>query len=100
MEEVTKKLKELAPHKVGEMIQWREVGRTKNVGTIWNHKYVNLPDRDVTAVLVAIRVTITPSGNVSYDYSFAGFRKDGSISSIPVHPRRDYEWTNKHIKTY
>lgn len=97
---IKERMANLAPHKVGELITWHETGRTKNEGTTWKPKFVNLPDRDVSAVLNKVDVYVSPQGDVEFKYSFVLLKKDGTPSCNTIYPRHGYTWTGKHVKIY
>ena len=97
-----KTLKELAlqaPHKVGEIIKWKEVKRKKVGGTYFNPIYEDIPV-EKSAVLRAIEASVTNYSklNVHYKYEFATVRKDGELTQNKVYPRTDYEWTGEYYE--
>lgn len=102
-EETLERLALLAPHKKGEIIRWKETGRTKNVGTTWHPNRIALPDMEREAVLVKVTAKINTffrSKDVDYDYEFSPIKNDGGISQNHVYPRSDFEWTGEIHKDY
>lgn len=99
--DIMAKLIEQAPHKRGDVVKWTETGRRKNIGTIWNPKYVDVADSERKAVVYRVR----PSINVwngefrgfSYDYEFVVLKKDGSVGVNSVYVHGNYEWTGEHV---
>ena len=98
---IIEELVELCPHKVGEIVKWRETGRTKNVGNFLHPQFKKLPDKDCTAVLSRVKTyfgMFDDSEDMEYHYEFKGITKSGRASLYNVHPRGDYEWTGEYLK--
>ena len=96
--ETAKKIALLAPHKVGEVIEWVVPARQKNVGSTFNPKWLDVPERKEMAVLTEIEVNFWIKDNISYDYKFSKFKKDGGVSQSRVYPRGNYTWTGEKVE--
>lgn len=101
--ETKKALCTLAPHKVGEIVNWTE-HRYKDVGTICHPKWVDLGDIERKAVLVRVESSPhrTYEGAIShsYKYVFHPITKDGRISKNGCYFGDDYEWTGEIHESY
>lgn len=100
--EIRNALIEQAPHKKGDVIKWTETGRRKNVGTIWNPKYVDVADSErkgvVRRVIPSIFVWEGHLSSFKFDYEFVVLKKDGSIGVNQVYVGSGrYEWTGEHV---
>jgi hypothetical protein len=94
-------LAKMAEHKVGEIVQWTETERRKNVGTTWRPQYVDLPDIVHKAVVTWVNVHISSIYNsVDFTYEFRRIKNDGSISQTNCYPRRDIVWTGEIHEDY
>ena len=95
---VLKELAALAPHKVGEVVKWIEHKR-KNLGSIWNPNYVDLPPVENRAVVASIKADVWQwkDGNatLTYNYDFRPIKKDGGVSLNSCHPHKEVEWTGE-----
>ena len=94
-----KELATLAPHKVGEVVKWVEHKR-KNIGTMWNPNFVDLPPVDKKAVVARVEADVWKwkDGDTTLDYKYElrPIKKDGGVSSNQCHPNKDIiEWTGK-----
>ena len=107
---IKENLRELCGHKVGEIIEWTERGRKKNIGNLLRPKFEPLPDKEHKAVLIRVTPNIhiwsTMCDNEEhvdffYSYEFHEITKSGSISQRQVYVRDElYEWTGKIHKDY
>lgn len=94
-------LAKMAEHKVGEIIQWTETNRWKNVGTTWRPQLVDLPDIVHKAVLTRVNVHISSMFNsVDFTYEFSRIKNDGSISGNNCYPRQNFVWTGEIHEDY
>ena len=95
------KLSELSEHKVGEIIKWTE-HKQKNTGSFFSPHYVDLPPKDMCAVLTSIEAVVDEWRNgavsLNYKYGFNSINKDGSLSKNSVYPRSEYKWTGEIFK--
>lgn len=95
-------LSSLAPHKIGEIIKWREI-KHKRVGGTWIKPiYEDIDCGERQGVLRRVEVLIEnyKEIDVYYRYEFAAIKKDGGVSANNVYPRKDYEWTGEIHKDF
>lgn len=89
----------LAPHKIGEIIEWTETNRKRNEGTSWMPRYKSLPDAHREAVLTRVSISefllgmTSDDDDIRYIYEFSPIKKDGDVSANSCHPQKDFTWT-------
>lgn len=95
-------LRELAPHKVGEIIKWHEVKMKRVGGTPWNPIYKEVDCGEKQGVLRRVEAIVSDYKEVEvyYRYEFAAIKKDGSVSANNVRPVEGYEWTGEIHKDF
>lgn len=96
---VLKELAALAPHKVGEVVKWTERIR-KNLGTMWNPNYVDLPPIEKKAVISSVEAVVWQQkdndATLTYRYEFRPIKKGGGVSLNQCYPNKDIiEWTGE-----
>ena len=96
-------LKELSPHKVGEIIRWTEQERQKNVGSWLYPVFKTVPAKECSAVLTSVNVSVSTWSKliVHYDYTFSPITKSGGVSKTHCYVgQTHYEWTGEIHKNY
>lgn len=94
-----KELAALAPHKVGEIVKWKEYKR-KNLGTWMHPNFVDLPPVEKKAVVASVTANIwqweDSDAKLTYKYEFRHIKKDGGLSLNQCYPNNDnVEWTGE-----
>lgn len=98
---VKKELKSLAPHKIGEIIKWREIKQKRVGGTPWNPIYEDIDCGEKYAVLKYVEAVVSEYDvDVFYRYEFGAITKDGGVSKNNTRPTDNYEWTGQIHKDY
>ena len=91
-------------HKVGEIIKWTKPSEKRLIG-YFSHNYKEIPEKEISAVLVSIKPRIDQWGGrepeLFYGLEFKSIKKDGGISQNSVHVNRDeIIWTGEIHKDY
>ena len=92
-------------HKPGEIVRYIKKGGTKSFGYLSSKQTVEVPDKEITAVLWSVNPSIfiwasgEPSVNINLD--FKQVKKDGSISKNSVYLNKDeIIWTGEIHKDF
>ena len=102
---IRKELATFSEHKVGEIIEWKEVIKKRvEGGSIWRPAYKVVGEKLHKAVLVRIdpRIWVGFRDDVSFHmgYEFKAIKKDGGISSNHIRPAEGYKWTGEIHSEY
>lgn len=101
-------LAEQFEHKPGEIVKYLKKGRTEPSGYLSSRQTVEVPDKEITAVLYSVKPSISNifiwgSGepSVSINLDFKQIKKDGSISRNSVYLNKDEViWTGEIHKDF
>ena len=91
-------------HKVGEIIKWTKPSE-KRLVDYFSHSYKEIPEKEISAVLVSINPRIEYWGSrepeLFYGLEFKSIKKDGGISQNSIHVNREeIIWTGEIHKDY